>query len=312
MRPPADVLAAFGVSAEPERLPGGSGTAWRCGELVAEAAGHVDRGARVAGSAVRAGSSRTASASRGCAAISDGWCAWEHVRRRAPRTRLAGDHRRRRALPRRRSPASRAPSFLDRRTNHWAIGERVAWGELPAEDFAHVKHVPRLVGGTAPDRRGREPARPRRPDRQRALRGRAAAGGDRLLALLAADGLRVGRRRRRRACSGRAPTPRLLKAVAHVDDFPQLLVRALIFRAVVDALFRAGEPQRSDERRLASSLRSSSPAPWPGRVAAWSSASASSPSASAISRARGPSTRRSAGRRARRRTTTSSSSRPAG
>ena len=38
----------------------------------------------------------------------------------------------------------------------------------------------------------------------------------------------------------------LLTAVAHVDDFPQLLVRALIFRAVVDALFRKGEPQRPD------------------------------------------------------------------
>jgi hypothetical protein len=40
---------------------------------------------------------------------------------------------------------------------------------------------------------------------------------------------------------------RLPAAVAHVDDLPQLLVRALIFRAVVDALFRPGEPQRPDE-----------------------------------------------------------------
>ena len=38
----------------------------------------------------------------------------------------------------------------------------------------------------------------------------------------------------------------LLTAVAHVDDFPQFLLRALIFRAVVDALFRAGEPARPD------------------------------------------------------------------
>ena len=34
MRPPADVLAAFGASAEPEPLTGGRGTAWGCGELV--------------------------------------------------------------------------------------------------------------------------------------------------------------------------------------------------------------------------------------------------------------------------------------
>ena len=39
----------------------------------------------------------------------------------------------------------------------------------------------------------------------------------------------------------------LLAAVSHVDDFPQLLLRALIFRAVVDALFRTGEPTRPDD-----------------------------------------------------------------
>ena len=32
-----------------------------------------------------------------------------------------------------------------------------------------------------------------------------------------------------------------------MDDLPQLLLRALIYRAVVDALIRAGEPWRSDE-----------------------------------------------------------------
>jgi hypothetical protein len=32
-----------------------------------------------------------------------------------------------------------------------------------------------------------------------------------------------------------------------VDELPQLLLRALIYRAVVDALIRAGEPWRSDE-----------------------------------------------------------------
>ena len=42
------------------------------------------------------------------------------------------------------------PPFLDRRTNHWAIGERVAWSELPAEGFAHVKHLLRLVGALRP------------------------------------------------------------------------------------------------------------------------------------------------------------------
>jgi hypothetical protein len=39
----------------------------------------------------------------------------------------------------------------------------------------------------------------------------------------------------------------LLAAVSHVDSFPQLLLRALIYRAVVDAIFRAREPARPDE-----------------------------------------------------------------
>jgi hypothetical protein len=32
--PPADILARFGVSARPERLRGGQGTAWRVGDIV--------------------------------------------------------------------------------------------------------------------------------------------------------------------------------------------------------------------------------------------------------------------------------------
>ena len=42
----------------------------------------------------------------------------------------------------------------------------------------------------------------------------------------------------------------LLDAVAHVDEFPQYLLRALIYRIVVDALFRAGEPGRPDAEDL--------------------------------------------------------------
>ena len=38
----------------------------------------------------------------------------------------------------------------------------------------------------------------------------------------------------------------LLAAVAHIENFPQFLVRALVFRAVVDALVRPGEPARPD------------------------------------------------------------------
>ena len=39
MRPDPDVLAAFGAHADPVRLPGGEGTAWRAGPIVLKPAG---------------------------------------------------------------------------------------------------------------------------------------------------------------------------------------------------------------------------------------------------------------------------------
>ena len=39
MRPDPGVLAAFGAHADPVRLPGGEGTAWRAGEIVLKPAG---------------------------------------------------------------------------------------------------------------------------------------------------------------------------------------------------------------------------------------------------------------------------------
>src|SRR5206468_6624801 len=35
----------------------------------------------------------------------------------------------------------RRPAFLARRTDRWSIADRVAWGELPLDDYLHVKHV---------------------------------------------------------------------------------------------------------------------------------------------------------------------------
>ena len=39
----------------------------------------------------------------------------------------------------------------------------------------------------------------------------------------------------------------VLDAVAHIGDFPQYLLRALIYRAVTDRLFRRDEPSRPDD-----------------------------------------------------------------
>ena len=242
MRPPAPVLAAFGVEAEPEPLAGGRGTTWLCGDLVLkpldtsveelEWQGALFDRLDCAGFRV--------SRPRG---VSDGWCAWEH---------LAGEHRER-AWPDVIAVGERfhaaiadepRPSFLDRRTDHWAIGDRVAWGELPSGDFADVKHVPRLVGALRPI------------DAPSQL-----VHGDLTGNVLFADGLPpavidfspywrstgfasavvVGD-----ALVWEGADASLLNVVSHIEDFPQLLLRALIYRAVVDALFRAGEPARPD------------------------------------------------------------------
>jgi len=250
MQPPPHVLAAFGVSGIPQPLPGGTGTSWRCADAVLkpiewsasleelEWQGDVlgslrDDGFRVP-RPVRA---------RDGSSLVDGWYAWTH---------LEGDHREGRwaeviaagerfhiAL----AHVSR-PSFLDRRTDHWALGDRVAWGELPAEDFAHVKHLPRLVGAL-------------RPVNARSQ----IVHGDLTGNILFADGpppavidfapywrptafaaaVVVGD-----ALLWEGADERLLEAVEHIEAFPQFLLRALIYRAVVDALFRAGEPDRPD------------------------------------------------------------------
>ncbi len=244
MRPPAAVLAAFGLSAEPERLPGGMETSWRCGDLVVKPLDLSVEEIRWWGALFERLESDGFRVSR-LVGISDGWCAWEY---------LPGEHRERAwseiiAVGERFHAAIAAvsrPSFLDRRTNHWAIGERVAWGEVPAGEFAHVKHLPRLAAALRPvDETASQLV-------HGDLTGNVLFADDLPPAVIDfspywrptgfASAVVVGD-----ALLWEGADADLLKAVDHVDDLPQLLLRALIYRAVVDALIRAGEPWRSDE-----------------------------------------------------------------
>ena len=142
-QPPPHVLAAFDVLAEPEPLAGGQGTAWRCGDLVLKpldaSVEELEWQGRLFDSISRDGF--RVSGFRG---FSDGWCAWEYVdgvhRARMWPEIIAVGERFHAAIA-----GVGRPPFLDRRTHHWAIGDRVAWGELPADDFVDVKHLPRLV-----------------------------------------------------------------------------------------------------------------------------------------------------------------------
>jgi uncharacterized protein (TIGR02569 family) len=172
----------------------------------------------------------------------DGWCATEYVTgrheaRRWPEIIAVGErfHAALRGI--------RRPSFLDKRSNPWAIGDRVAWGELPASQFPHVKHLPELVSALRPiaapsqlihgDLTGNvlfdNPQPPAIIDFSPYWRPPAYAS-----AIVIADAL-----------IWEDADRQVLGAVTHIGNFGQHLVRALIFRAVTGWIFSQEEPAKS-------------------------------------------------------------------
>jgi uncharacterized protein (TIGR02569 family) len=249
--PPRHVLDAFGAAGEPEPLAGGEGTAWRAGELVLKPLPWSMSAEELAWQAelmdsVEADGFRVARAVRAVdgSPLVDGWCAWERLegahRERAWADVIAVGERFHAALA-----GKSRPALIDRRTDHWAVGDRIAWGERSAAEFAHVKHLRRLVSALRPVDTSRS----------------QLVHGDLTGNVLFADGLPpavidfspywrppayaaaivVGD-----ALSWEGADESLLEAVSHIDDFAQLLLRALVYRIVVDALFRAGLPPRPD------------------------------------------------------------------
>jgi uncharacterized protein (TIGR02569 family) len=134
----------------------------------------------------------------------------------------------------------RRPSFLDQRSSRWAISGRVAWGEIPASQFAHVRHLPELVSAlrpvTAPsqlihgDLTGNVLFDSAQPpaiiDFSPYWRPTAYAS-----AIVIADAL-----------IWQGADRRVLDAVTHMGDFGQYLIRALIFRVVTDWIASQEEP----------------------------------------------------------------------
>ena len=132
--PTAALLAAFGAAgADPVPLAGGTGTAWRAGDIVlkpldmgedalawqAAVLGGLEPGAvRVAAPLRTAGGALTAA----------GWTAWPHLAGRHeprwPEILAAGEalHAALRDVP-------RPDAILDARTDRWARADRAAWGE---------------------------------------------------------------------------------------------------------------------------------------------------------------------------------------
>lgn len=173
-----------------------------------------------------------------------GWTAWrrvegEHALDRWAETIEAGE-----ALHSALVSVAR-PAFLDERTHAWAVGDRIAWNELLLDPLPDVKHVPRLLAAMRP--LDHVPSQ--------------VVHGDLLGNVLFAGGLPpvvidftpywrpVGFASAvvvADALVWYGADESILQAVSHVGDFEQLLLRALVYRAVTDRLARAGEPLRPD------------------------------------------------------------------
>ena len=230
------MLDAFGVTGEPVALGGGEGRCWRVADLVLKPCDDEAEWEWLAAvlPAVAQDGFRLALPMRATDGrlVVDGWCGQpfvpgEHAERWVDVIEAgARFHEAVASLTR--------PTFLDLRTNPWSIGDRVAWEEL-APPVSHPILAQLL-----------------------AMRGPTAAPpqvihGDLTENLLFADGLPpaiidvtpyfrpsgfaaavvVGDAVRWRDAD---PDP-LIAAIAHDPSFPQLFVRAVIYRLVTSLVF---------------------------------------------------------------------------
>ncbi|WP_413450169.1 TIGR02569 family protein [Georgenia phoenicis] len=155
--PPAGVLAAFGASAAPAPLPGGQHQVWRSGHLVLKpldvSLEELRWRAAVLADLDGAPGLRVAppvlSADGGL--VVDGWTAWRYEPGSPPRADqyeqvvAAGRvlHRHLADLPR--------PAFLDGHDHPWAVADRVAWAEQDVDDDGgRLPHVRTLLEARRP------------------------------------------------------------------------------------------------------------------------------------------------------------------
>jgi uncharacterized protein (TIGR02569 family) len=232
--PPLDVLEAFGVHEEPVPLSGGQGFAWRVGDLVIkpadlapdELAWQADVLPTVDASDVRLSFPQRAI---GGELVVDGWTAWPY---------LPGEHRHGRWLDiiavgdgfHRAIAGLARPAFVAARTSPWAIGDRVAWGELAIDRYGDVPHVARLAERLAPINARSQLIQGDLTGNVLFADGLPPAVIDLSLywrppafatAIVVADAL-----------VWEGADESLVESVADVDDFGQMLARALLYRLV--------------------------------------------------------------------------------
>jgi len=247
------MVRAFGGAGAPQRLAGGQGTSWLCGDVVLKPAD-------VAGDATRhwlhdvarprvTGELRVAfplAAQDGALRVG-GWEATP----RLPGTRPTGRWLERADVVRRCALAFAAvdPGGLPRRDDPWAVADRAAWGEVGGPLAAHPLHrlltarhrQPAIVHGDAAGNTLLHEALPPAVI-DLSLYARPVEWA---VAVLAVDVV---------AFEG-APLD-LLATIGDDPDFPELVARALLFRMTTDVL-RGVAPDPAYERVVTAVLRSS-------------------------------------------------------
>ncbi len=239
--PSAAVLAAFSLKGGPVPLHGGQGRSWLVGpavlklldmprsalrwqaELLTRLDGRDDL--RVSVPLCTADGEWT----------SHGWTAWRYQ----PGVHLSGRWQDIVVVGQRLHAALQdepEPAFLADRTDIWAIADRVAWAELPAEDHAATKHLDKLIRALRPvpglaqlvhgDLSGNVLFHPHLPplviDLSPYWRPPAFASAVVIADALVFEGAR----------------PDVVQPMLVDPTFPQYLLRALIYRAVTDHLAR--------------------------------------------------------------------------
>jgi len=259
--PEPAVLAAFGVGGQPQPLPGGQRTAWRFGDTVLKP---LDTEPailewqewllqRLDGR----DDFRVAPPRRSLAGelVVGGWTAWRFEPGRAGLARWPEIVRLARRFTDAVADLSR-PAFLDQRQDRWAIADRLAWAEVAGPELARpelarpegippVKHLSALAAACRPIRAPSQ-----------------LIHGDLTGNVLFADGrppliLDISPYWRPAALSPaivvadalvfESADPSLADHLADDPDGPQCLLRALMFRAIVDRLARPAEPPQPDD-----------------------------------------------------------------
>jgi uncharacterized protein (TIGR02569 family) len=243
--PPTEVLQAFAAEVDPAPLPGGRGTSWRAGAIVLKPANSPSQGEELA--ALVAGLpedgfrvARPLGAIDGRFVVS-GWSAWRWVEGRHADDRweemVALSERLGRVLADRPRPA-----FLEQLHDPWVRAGHVAFGRTPVDPYRHRADVAALLPVLRPiaettsqlihnDLAGNVLFDdPRPPAVIDFTPGWRPAGYQ--TAVVVADAFLWHD-------AGAALAD---QAAPRVDGFGQLFARAILFRLVVDAIFRPGDP----------------------------------------------------------------------